>query len=112
MTDSNPQNSPQRSRVLFDPYAEWAAGERIPIHLDFGHDLIALETGVWDRYDARGCFAHTHGAGDFMANYVIEIAPGKKTRPVKHIYEALFLVLTGNGSTCVWLPGGEVRTFE
>jgi uncharacterized RmlC-like cupin family protein len=113
MTDTPLQTPPPpRSRVLFDPYGEWAAGEKIPIHLDIGHDLIALETGVWDRYDARGCFAHTHGAGDFMANYVIEIAPGKKTRPVKHIYEALFYVLTGQGSTRVWLPGGEIRTFE
>lgn len=50
---------------LLDPYRDWAAGEGIPIHLDFGHDLIALETGPWDRYDARGCFAFTHGAGDF-----------------------------------------------
>jgi hypothetical protein len=30
---------------------------KIPIHLG---DLIALETGVTDRYDARGRFAHTH----------------------------------------------------
>lgn len=113
MNNSNPQTSPARTaRVLFDPYGDWAAGEKIPIHEGFGHDLIALETGVWDRYDARGCFAHTHGAGDFMANYVIEVPSGKKTSPVKHIYEALFYVLTGQGSTKIWLPGGETRTFE
>ncbi len=62
---------------LLDPYRDWAAGEGIPIHLDFGHDLLALETGRWDRYDARGCFAFTHGAGDFMSNYVIEY-PGRQ----------------------------------
>ena len=104
--------TPPRARVLFDPYQEWAQGEGIPVHLDFGHDLIGLETGVWDRYDARGCFAHTYGAGDFMANYVIEVPPGRKTRPVKHLYEAFFYTLTGHGSTSVWLPNGEVRTFE
>ena len=63
---------------LLDPYKEWAQGEGIPIHLDFGHDLIALETGAWDRYDARGCFAFTHGAGDFMSNYVIEVPAGQE----------------------------------
>ena len=68
-------------KFLLDPYNDWAAGEGIPVHLDFGHDLLALETGRWDRYDAKGCFAHTHGRGDFMSNYVIEIDPGKKTRP-------------------------------
>ena len=47
-------------KFLLDPYKEWAQAEGIPIHLDFGHDLISLETGPWARYDARGCFAHTH----------------------------------------------------
>ncbi len=99
-------------RFLLDPYMDWANGEGIPVHLDFGHDLLALETGPWARYDARGCFAHTHGRGDFMANYVIEVEPGKKTAPVKHLYEAFFYVLEGHGSTTVTLPGGETRTFE
>jgi uncharacterized RmlC-like cupin family protein len=112
VTDSAPKPEARKARVLVDPYQEWAAREGIPIHLDFGHDLIALETGVWDRYDARGCFAHTYGAGDFMANYVIEVPAGKKTRPVKHLYEAILYVLTGHGSTSIWLPNGEIRTFE
>ena len=99
-------------KFLVDPYLDWAKAEGIPIHLDFGHDLISLETGRWDRYDARGCFAHTHGRGDFMANYVLEVPPGQATRPVKHLYEAYFYTLEGHGSTTVWLPGGETRTFE
>ena len=44
----------EAKNFLLDPYKEWAAGEGIPMHLDFGHDLIALETGPWARYDARG----------------------------------------------------------
>ncbi|MGE3245440.1 MAG: hypothetical protein AB7F96_22320 [Beijerinckiaceae bacterium] len=99
-------------RFLVDPYMRWAEGEGIPIHLDFGHDLLALETARWDRYDARGCFAHTHGRGDFMANYVIEVEPGKKTAPVKHLYEAFFYTLSGHGATTIWLPTGEKQTFE
>jgi oxalate decarboxylase/phosphoglucose isomerase-like protein (cupin superfamily) len=99
-------------KFLVDPYLNWAEGEGIPIHLDFGHDLLALETGPWDRYDARGCFAHTHGRGDFMANYVLEVPKGSKTRPVKHLYESFFYVLSGTGSTTVWMPDGETRTFE
>lgn len=98
--------------VLVDPYRDWAENENIPIHLDFGHNLLQLETGPWSRYDARGCFAHTHGAGDFMANYVLEVDPGRKTRPVKHLYEIFCYVLAGHGSTKVWLPGEETRVFE
>ena len=99
-------------KFLVDPYMNWAKGENIPMHLDFGHNLLALETDVWDRWDARGCFAHTHGNGDFMANYVLEVAPSKKTAPIKHIFEAFFYVLSGYGSTTVTNPDGETRTFE
>jgi hypothetical protein len=102
----------REARVLLDPYMEWAKGEGVPIHLDFGHDLLALETGPWARYDARGCFAHTHGRGDFMTNYVLEIEPGRKTRPLKHLYEAMVYTLSGYGATSVWLPDGRKQTFE
>ncbi len=99
-------------KFLVDPYVNWSNGEGIPVHLDFGHNLLELETDIWDRWDARGCFAHTHGRGDFMANYVIEIAPSKKSAPIKHLYEAFFYVLSGYGSTTVTNPDGETRTFE
>jgi oxalate decarboxylase/phosphoglucose isomerase-like protein (cupin superfamily) len=103
---------PEHRKFLLDPYKSWTEGEGIPIHLDFGHNLLHLETAEWDRYEAKGCFAHTRGMGDFMANYVLEVEPGKKTRPVRHIYEAFIFVLSGYGSTIVWLPGGQTRTFE
>lgn len=99
-------------KYLVDPYADWSKGEGIPVHLDYGHNLLALETGPWERYEARGCFAHTHGMGDFMANYVLEVEPTKQTRPVHHLYEAFFYVLSGYGSTTIWLPDGTQRVFE
>ena len=33
-----------KPKILLDPYMDWAKGEGVPIHLDFGHDLLALET--------------------------------------------------------------------
>ena len=52
------QAAPARpANVLVDPYRDWSEGEGIPIHLDFGHNLLDLETGPWDRYDARQPFA-------------------------------------------------------
>lgn len=113
MDDTQTQDIEDRQgRFLVDPYMDWAQDEGIPIHLDFGHDLLALETGPWERYGARGCFAHTHGRGDFMANYVIEVPPGGKTTPVKHLYEAFFYTLSGHGTTIITLPSGEKQTFE
>lgn len=99
-------------KFLVDPYMRWAEAQNIPIHLDFGHDLLALETKPWDLYEVNGCFAHCHGRGDFMANYVIEVPPGAKTKPIHHLYEAFFFVLSGHGSTTVWSPDGDKRTFE
>ena len=111
--DDAPTVEPDLSRkFLVDPYLNWANGEGIPVHLDFGHDLLSLETAPWGRYDTRGCFAHTHGRGDFMANYVLEVQAGGKTRPVKHLYEAFFYTLAGRGATTIWLPNGEKQTFE
>jgi hypothetical protein len=31
---------------------------------------------------------------------------------VHHLYEAFFYALLGHGSTTVWLPNGETRSFE
>jgi uncharacterized RmlC-like cupin family protein len=101
-----------KGRFVVDPYLDWANGEGIPIHQDFGLDLLGIETKRWDRYDAKGCFAHCHGRGDFMANYVLEVEPGKRTRPVKHLYEAFIYVLTGVGTAKIWLPNGEEQLFE
>ena len=92
-------------RFLVDAYLDWAKAQRIPIHEDFGLDLLAIETAPWDWYGARGALAHTHGRGDFMANYVVEIAP-------KHLYECFVYVLSGQGSCTIWLPGGDKQTFE
>jgi len=100
------------SRVLIDPYKDWVEGEKIPVHLDFGHNLLELKTDLWELYEAKGCFAHTHGAGDFMSNYVLEISPTSKTKPLKHLYEVFCYVLEGHGSTKIWLPSGEIRIFE
>ncbi len=111
MSDEIQQQTPTEA-YFQDPYLDWAKGEGIPIHLDFGHDLLSLETKAWDRFDARGCFAHTHGRGDFCANYVLEVEAGRKTRPIKHLYEAFFYVLSGFGSTVVTLPDGARQTFE
>ncbi len=97
---------------LVEPYLDWAKEQRIPIHEDFGLDLLAIKTDKWDWYGARGAFAHTHGRGDFMANYVVEIPPGSKTAPVRHLYENFVYVLSGHGSATLWLPNGEKQTFE
>lgn len=111
-TTGTSPSPPGDDGFLRDPYTEWASAEGVPIHEDFGFDLLTVETAPWARYDARGCFAHTVGRGDFISNYVLEIDPTRRTRAVHHLYEAFFYVLAGHGATTVWLPDGSERSFE
>lgn len=96
---------------LADPYRDFTAREGIPEYEDFGFDLLALDLAPWARMGARGAFAHCHGRGDFADMYVCEIAPGGKTAPQRHLYEAIVYVLAGRGSTTIEAPEGK-RTFE
>jgi quercetin dioxygenase-like cupin family protein len=98
-------------KFLVDPYLEWVKTEGIPVHADFGFDLLALELAPWARMGALGAYAHCLGRGDFANMYVCEIAPGGRTAPQRHLYEEVVYVLSGRGSTTIEAPEGE-RSFE
>jgi gentisate 1,2-dioxygenase len=83
----------------------------VPVHEDFGFDLLSLDLAPWPRMGARGAYAHCLGRGDFADMYVCEIAPGGRTAQQRHLYEAVVYVLAGRGSTTVEAPEGR-RTFE
>jgi gentisate 1,2-dioxygenase len=89
-------------RYLIDSYADWVEGEGIPVHSDFGFDLLDLPVEPWPRLgDVGGAFAHLHGRGDFAACYLLELGPGQQTSEQRHLYEAVVYVLAGQGSTVV-----------
>jgi mannose-6-phosphate isomerase-like protein (cupin superfamily) len=110
--DIDHSQTSQERRYLLDPYVDWTKGEGIPIADDFGHDILTIETGPWARYDARGAFLHVKGRGDFISAYALELPPGKKTAPQRHLFEEVVYVLEGNGSTTIDVPGGGQHTFE
>ena len=99
-------------KFLLDPYLDFVKNEGPPIHEDFGIDVLSAEMGDWPRFDARGAFIHVKGRGDFCSCYALEIEPGKKTAPIKHLYECFVYVLEGHGSTTIELPNGERHSFE
>lgn len=103
---------PPPGKFLTDPYLEWTKGEGIPIYEDFGMDLRALELKHWDRLGVPGCIAHVKGRGDFMTIFVIEIPPGGKTAPMRHLYEDAVIVLSGQGSTTIEGHDGVKHHFE
>jgi len=99
-------------RFLVDPYREWIDGEGVPVHEDFGFDLLSLEVAPWARLGARGAYALVKGRGDFVDVQLIELAPGGATAPQRHLYETVVYVLSGRGSTSVDVAEDDRRTFE
>ena len=105
-------NDPATLRYGIDPYLEWVKNEGIPIHEDYGIDLFAVDLAMWPRYGVKGAAAHLKGRGDFANMFVIELPPGGSTLPQRHLYEDVYYVLEGNGSTQIELPDGSKRSFE
>ena len=114
MADGAPQimATDHEKKFLLDPYLDWVAAEGPPVHEGFGLDLLALETGPWPRFDAKGAFCHVKGRGDFCTCYLLDIGPGKRTAPARHLYECFVYVLEGHGSTTIELANGGRHSFE
>lgn len=55
---------------------------------------------------------HLKGRGDFLAVFVIDLAPGASTEPQQHLYEEVIYVLEGHGSTTFETHDGETHSFE
>jgi len=101
-------------RYMLDTYRDWAAGEGPPIHEDFAVHLPTLETAPWPRLGdgCKGAFVNLKGRGDWMTIHLADIPPGGKTAPQRHVYDEVFFVLSGHGSTVVEAADGTRHTFE
>jgi mannose-6-phosphate isomerase-like protein (cupin superfamily) len=99
------------ANFLRDPYLEWAAAEGVPIVEDFAVDLNTVDTRIWSRMGVPSAFVHLKGRGDFMSLFVIDLPPGKKSSPQRHLYEEVIYVLSGHGSTQLEIDG-KTHSFE
>ena len=99
-------------KFLCDPYLDWAEAEGIPLVEDFGVDLKAVETRRWARIGAHGALVHLKGRGDFLCVFVVDLAPGAKSAPQRHLFEEVVYVLEGQGSTTIKTHDGLTHSFE
>jgi mannose-6-phosphate isomerase-like protein (cupin superfamily) len=99
-------------RYGIDPYLDWVKKEGLPIAEDYALDLFGVETADWPRYGVKGAAAHLKGRGDFCNMFVLELPPGKSTIPQRHLYEDVYYVLEGSGSTQLEFEDGQKRSFE
>ena len=106
-------NKQDRTRYGIDPYLDWVNAEGMPV-IDggYGIDLFAVETGPWPRFGTNGAAVHLTGRGDFCNMFVFDLPPGGSSAPVHHLYEDIYYVLEGHGSTQIELPDGSKRSFE
>jgi uncharacterized RmlC-like cupin family protein len=109
---NKPVTNLEHPKLLLDPYGVWAAKEGIPVVEDFGVDLLKVETAPWPRFGVEGAIVNLKGRGDFVSIFVLDLAPGAKTAPQKHLYEEVVYVLSGHGSTSIELADGRKHSFE
>jgi quercetin dioxygenase-like cupin family protein len=99
-------------RYGVDAYLDWVEKEGLPVTEGFGVDLFEVETAPWARADVKGAAVHLKGRGDLANMFLYDIPPGGSTSPQRHLYEDVFYVLEGRGSTQVELADGRTHTFE
>ena len=95
-----------------DPYLDWIKKEGLPVAEDYGIDLFKVATADWPRFGVKGAAVHLKGRGDFSNMFLFELPPGKSTIPQRHLYEDVYYVLEGSGSTQIEFDDGQKRSFE
>jgi quercetin dioxygenase-like cupin family protein len=96
------------------PYDLFMDSEGIPIFRDIGCSKVQdLPRGPWKRKGGKGTYIQLWGTEGKGGYYVVEIPGAGALNPEKHMYEEIFFVIDGRGSTEVWLDGDTKKhVFE
>lgn len=98
-------------QFLISPYRDWVRGESVPIHEDFGVDLLHAEVAPWARLGINGAVLNVAGRGDFLDSWLLEIPSGGSSIPQHHLFEAVVYVISGRGNTVITTASGS-HSFE
>lgn len=101
-------------KKLPTPYDKFMDSESIPIYRDLGiPDVKKIPLKPWARTGGRGSYIQLYGTETKWGHYVVEVPAGGALLPEKHMYEEIYIVVEGRGSTEVWLEGeGKKHVFE
>jgi len=96
------------------PYEKFCDAQGVPVYRGMLgiYDARELELGYWERMGGRGAIIDLDGMGGLVGGYLIEVPAGGALEPERHLYEEVFFVLEGRGSTEVWIDGGSTQVFE
>ena len=67
----------------------------------------------WKRLGGRGSYIQLYGTEGKWGSYVVEVPGAGALNPEKHLYEEIYMVAEGRGTTEVWLEGDSKKhVFE
>ena len=110
--DPDPEQQPAIARV--DVYQDWREREGPPLVGGvYLRDMNEVEVGPWARKGdgVKGALCYMDGDEE-SDEHIVELPPGSSTAPLKYMYAEATYVLSGRGSTTVWLEDGGTQTFE
>ena len=103
----------EKTRVfLHDNFLDWCDKEPVPVHEDFGINLMKIDLAPWDRYGMDGAVCLLKGRDDFNSIFCFELPPGRSSNQMQHIYEEVVYIIEGSGSTTIETPDGQKHSFE
>lgn len=96
------------------PYDRFMESEGLPVFRDLGISKVQnLPLVPWQRMGGRGSYIQLFGTEGKWGCYVVEVPGSGALNPEKHMYEEIYFVVEGRGTTEVWQEGGGRRhVFE
>ncbi len=96
------------------PYDIFMEEQEIPIYREIGVRRVQdLPRKPWKRMGGNGTFIQLLGTEGLWGCYLVEVPGAGALNAERHLYEELYLVVEGRGSTEVWTEGnGKKLTFE
>jgi quercetin dioxygenase-like cupin family protein len=92
------------------PYDKFMEAEGIPVYRDIGVSKVQnLPLAPWRRLGGRGTYIQLLGTEGKWGCYVVEVPGRGALNAERHLYEEIYYVVEGRGSTEVWLEGDRKR---
>jgi len=97
-------DSEYQERGKTTAYERFLEEENIPVYTGWAKQMYTAPVKPWKRHGTgvSGAYANLEGTGGSVDNWVMELAPGATSKPVRHMYDENLLVLSGEGETHIW----------
>lgn len=108
-----PLKSRDYNQTNLNPYEEWRKTEGVQVYSGFSlPDIRTSQVQPWRRLGAQGAYIDLTGGEGVNDGYLCEIPPGGQTNPQRYLFEEIVYVVSGEGETDIWAPGGAKQTVK